>query len=105
MCVYTRVKIILSDFSSHWSFSLVYESEVLFVILTLHSMAQTLLAPFRKEEQELSGCYTRNWHSDLATGQLDSARACVCIAKLFVCSVQPLLSPCCMLRSLTLEKS
>lgn len=68
-CVYTHMsfKIILSDFSSHWSFSFVYESEVLFVMLTLHSMAQNLLAPFRKEEQELSGCYTRNWHSDLAT--------------------------------------
>lgn len=69
MCVYTHMsfKTILSDFSSHWTFSLVYESEVLFVILTLHSMAQDLLAPFKKEEQEPSGYYARNWHRGLAT--------------------------------------
>lgn len=37
-----------SDLSSHWTFSLVYKSEVLLVVLALHRMAQDLCYALQK---------------------------------------------------------
>lgn len=84
---YKSFKMMSSDLSFHWTFSLAYKSEVLFMLLVLHGMAQDLCYALQKGWTVA----TRNGPSDLA------AWACVCVAKwLSVFSVHSLIPPCCM---------